>query len=279
MPTYEPTVLKLPAGTIVSSSLGNEILALGSVRGLKAASERREKNAPSLSSRQIFSSRRAIRSAPTKNPERTMGSRCSSCIELQAFSPSKVAVTRPMDLPHQPRRIFFPSTSTSQLSKTPDHIDGFEDIEADFNVQFTKDPTDIVALDARILSHVESKKPVVSRLSLLRPPPLDLGITNDFIEPQEVGGATQSSDNQIAINPGQPAVADVGTPYFIGYPKDASLSPLSPLMFVKPYSKRDKFFGRGEQGGRFKLLGQYFRRTKQMDEIYQRVDDSMLDYR
>ncbi|KAM7540708.1 hypothetical protein Aperf_G00000044894 [Anoplocephala perfoliata] len=277
----EPMVLKLPAGTIVSSSLGNEFLALGAVRReLKAAAGHREKNVSSLFSRHLFSSRRAIRSAPPKNAEGSIDSKYNSCIELQAFPISKVPATRPVDLPYQPRRIFFPSTSTSQISKTPDHVDGFEDIEADFDVELTNDHTDIVALDARILSHVESKKPIISRLSLLRPPPLDLGVTNDFIEPQEIGDATQSPDNQITTQPSQAVEAEIGTPYFIGYPKDASLSPLSPLMLVKPYpSKKNKSVDRRGQGRRFKLLGEHFRRSKQMDEIYQRVDDSMLDYR
>ncbi|VUZ55730.1 unnamed protein product, partial [Hymenolepis diminuta] len=272
MSFFEPAVWKLPAGTIVSSPLGNESLGRDSVyRGSTTIHDRRgDKNASS--SKSHATSRRALCSAPAKDLPGKVDSRPNSCIELRVFSHSKALATRPADLPVQGRRIFFPSTSTSQISKTPDQIDGLEDIEADFNVELTDVPKDIAALDAHILSQVESKRPIVSRLSMLRPPPLNL----DSVELAEVGDVARTSENPVIQTS---AVEAAGTPYFIRYRRDTS-SPLSPLMLTKPYSsQKNKQTNQSKQGERFKFLGQYFQKSKPMDEIYRQVDDSMLDYR
>nr|CDS27432.1 inactive rhomboid protein 1 [Hymenolepis microstoma] len=273
MSVCESAVWKLPAGKIVSSPVGNESFGCNSVcRDSTTIYDRHEdKNS---SSRFYPTYKCKLLSESPKNVPEKLTSRSKSCIELRVSSHPKAPIARPADCPIQSRRIFFPSTSASQISKTPDQIDGFGDIEEDFNVNLTDVPKDIAALDACILSQVELEKPVVSRLSMLRPPPLNL----DSVEMEELEGVTRALDNQIpAIQTS--AVEAAGTPYFIRYRRDTS-SPLSPLMLSKPHnSQRNKETGERRLGGRFKFLGQYFHKSKPMDEIYRQVDDGMLDYR
>ncbi|VDN95967.1 unnamed protein product [Rodentolepis nana] len=273
MSVCESAVWKLPAGKIVSSPVGNESLECNSVcRDSTTLFDRHEDKG--ASSRFYSTYKCKLLSEPSKNIPEKLTSRSQSCIELHVSSHSKAPIARPVDCPIQGRRIFFPSTPTSQISKTPDQIDGFGDIEEDFEVRLADVPKDIAALDACILLQVELDKPVVSRLSMLRPPPLNL----DSVEMEELEGVNTTLDNQIpAIQTS--AVEAAGTPYFIRYPRDTS-SPLSPLMLSKPHnSQSNKETCNGRLGRRFKFLGQYFKKSKPTDEIYRQVDDGMLDYR
>ncbi|KAH9285784.1 Inactive rhomboid protein 1 [Echinococcus granulosus] len=305
MSGFEPTVLKLPAGTIVSSPLSNEILMSDTTwRASHAAPEHHDRNLEVLnnqeSQRTPLSHGTALRSAPVKGGATSRDFRSHSCIELHSYS-LKTLSRGPLDLPVSGRRIFFPSTSTSQLSKTPDQTDGFGDMLVDFAVKQTHKSKDVAALDAQIASHLETKISGVSaapRLSMVRPPPLNLGPTLAFTESRgtdyganlDVRGSSSSPDNQSSHPLKHPSAKhagpDAGTPYIIrprvhrGENSSTPMSPLTPLILLKPdHHNSSKLLGRYRQSEPFRFLSHFFRRSKPTDEIYRQVDDSMLDYR
>lgn len=304
MSVLEPTILKLPAGTIVSSPVSNEILMSGVIeRGSCTAPGPHDRDLEDLgkkgSQRATLSIENALRSAPAKDVT-PRDSRCQSCIELHSYS-LKLPSRRPLDLPVSERRIFFPSTSTSQLSKTPDQIDGFADMLVDFAVKQTHNSNDVAALDARIALHTETKVSDIStpsRPTMTRPPPLDLGPTSNFVESQGTGYGSNLSGRVSPSSPNnqgsqplkQPstkeAESDAGTPYIIrprtNYDVNAStrMSPLTPLILLKPsHSNGSEFLRQGRRNAPFRFLNNFLQRSKQTDEIYRQVDDSMLDYR
>uniref|UniRef100_A0A0R3W6E1 Rhomboid domain-containing protein n=1 Tax=Taenia asiatica TaxID=60517 RepID=A0A0R3W6E1_TAEAS len=291
--------LKLPAGTIVSSPVSNEILARDAIsQSPRAAPEPYDRDLEDLDSKESqrapLSIGNALRSAPAKDAATSRDSRCHSCIELHSYS-QKIPTRRPLDLPVSERRVFFPSTSTSQLSKTPDQTDGFTDMAADFAAEQAHNSNDVAALDARIASHVETKTPGVlalSRPTMARPPPLDLGPTPNFIESQgtdyggNMGGrvSSLSPNNQISHPLKKPstkeAESDAGTPYIIRSRINRDETALTPLIVLKSgHRSGNKLLGQDRRHAPFRLLSNLFQRSKQTDEIYRQVDDSMLDYR
>lgn len=296
MSTFEPNILKLPAGTIVSSPIANDSTMVGHVvAGPCAASKRRNRNLGGPNNRNYEIAplwpKRALLSAPAKTSEKSDESKSRSCIELHTFS-QKPSIAKSSDLRVRGRRIFFPSTSTSQISKTPDQTDGLGDMAADFEFEEFPECTDIVALDARIASHIQAKVSGASRLSMLRPPPLDLGDTSNYTYDSNQDGTVLfvSQDNQGSRPVKQTVTADVhsaaGTPYIIrprfnaDDTSSAPVSPLTPLMLLnQDRLNESNLFDRVSQRNPLRFLNNLFRRSKPSDKIYQQVDDSMLDYR
>ncbi|KAL5111370.1 Inactive rhomboid protein 2 [Taenia crassiceps] len=301
----EPTILRLPAGTIISSPASHEVLESGAIfRGSCVAPECNGRDLEDFdnkeSQRAPLSIKDASRSAPAKDVATSKDSRCHSCIELHSYS-LKLPSRRPLDLPVSERRIFFPSTSTSQLSKTPDQTDGFADMSVDFAIKQTHNSNDVAALDRRFASRPETKisgASAPSRLSMVRPPPLDLGPTSNFIDSQgtDYGGnlddrvpfssTKNQSSHPLKYLSKKGVESDAGTPYIIR-PRinrdenvSTRISPLTPLILSKPgHPNGSKLLGQDKRNKPFRLLSNFFQRSKQTEEIYRQVDDSMLDYR
>ena len=280
MSPSDTTVLKLPAGTIVSSPVAIEpAMTERILEGSYAMPKRLNRN---LRENARLWPIRALFSTPTQNNEKSDASKFQSCIELHTYSQKPPGL---VDSQIRERRVFFPSTSTSQISKTPDQPDGLGDIAAAFKIEEPPDTIAEVVPDALTASSTQAKASDVSvstRLSLLRPPPLDLGVTTNFVYDSNMNAEVPSisQDNQ-----GSRSLKRDGThiirPRFIRHDAPKSLvSPLTPLLLLNSHRRNaSNFFSRIGQSRLFRSLRHIFWSSKPTDEIYKQVDDSMLDYR
>uniref|UniRef100_A0A5K3FLL8 Rhomboid domain-containing protein n=1 Tax=Mesocestoides corti TaxID=53468 RepID=A0A5K3FLL8_MESCO len=313
VPTSESVIAKLPAGIIVSSPVLEDDASITvsrqspcnalRPRNLGRRGPVKETIANIDGKKLLFhggpisSPCRCQHFMPGKDTSQPDDFKCQSCIELHNLQPGASAIHHSDE-----RRFFFPSTSNSQLSKCPDRLDEFAEIERDFEVEQTEGAGDLAAIDALLSSCVEPKVSTVfraSRLSMLRPPPLNLPSAFNFTaemnqdhspSARKTPLTPDSRFNQVAESTqahdrSADAQSEGSSPYFIrprANHNDTSstpVSPFTPLVLSKPYrSAVTGSMNRRRLMWRLGAFNNFLQRSKQTEEIYRQVDN-LSDYR
>lgn len=246
-----------------------------------------ESKSPSVHS--IEKAWRSVSCFPTTVSPKRADSRYHSCHELNLL-PHRSTIVRPVHLPANERRIFFPSSHHSQQFKSPDQpIAAFPDMAKDFDLECALGTGDALATNGVDPDIVESKISSVSRLSLLRPPPLDLRLQLD----EAIQPPPDKVDGQILRHIERTRVcemeSDISSPYVIR-PRvhnnsSTPISPFTPLVLSHRDSRNacpedgQVITDRRKRQTRQKWFTRYFQRNQQTDAIYRQVNDAMLDYR
>ncbi len=312
----ESAIVKLPAGNIISSPLPiDDPMAHANWRGLDELPKLCHANRD-LSIAETFDdmgdngigdypdnltqSRRSRSCAPLGKPSPLESVKSRSCGELNlllSYHP-KQRLPRPNTLPVKDKRFFFPSTSTSQQSKSPEKPIAFDDMDEDFDFKPVRPRGDIAAVDALIPDQVDAKISTISnisRLSSLRPPPLDLRPQSmtDYNKVKDTPLTTESRQIEFVEKPHSQSYAvyepdsAVSSPYVVRprtHNTSTPLSPFTPLVLPHESSRQAHFddlqlVHRRERQKPLRIFDRYFQRNPQTLEIYRQVDDPMLDYR